>query len=156
MKMIMKDKGKSTLVAFSLAASMLLGGCMGDSADTTGAGITTTNGNTTIPSQDQGGGITPTPDGGSVPGTQTSNAVLYWQAPATNTDGSPLIDLQGYKVYAGSTAADLRYVTSVSATATSYTVNNLGAGTYYFAVSAYNQAGGESAFSNVASKTVTN
>ena len=36
----------------------------------------------------------------------------------------------------------------------SYVVGNLGTGTYYFAITAYNSAGAESAMSNIGSKTI--
>lgn len=163
MKIINAHTYKSGFFAFSLAASLLLGGCLDSGTGTSATGDgTTTNSSTgtvsqsTVTTTDENGTQITNTSATTQSPAQTGTAVLYWQPPSTNTDGSPLVDLQGYKVYAGNTSSDLRYVTSVSATATSYTMNNLGAGAHYFAVSAYNQAGAESTFSNVATKTINN
>jgi hypothetical protein len=85
------------------------------------------------------------------PGTAT----LTWVAPTTNTNGSPLKDLAGYYIYYGpSTDTLTQMITLVDAEATSYVVNGLASGTWYFAVQAYDSAGNRSALSNVASKTL--
>lgn len=84
---------------------------------------------------------------------------LTWTAPTTNTDGSALTDLQGYRLYQGpSTGAygpstDLG-AASCTAGSCTYNVPNLTAGTYFFAVTAYNGGGYESVFSNEATATV--
>jgi hypothetical protein len=86
------------------------------------------------------------------------SATLTWSAPTTNVDGTPLTDLAGYKVYFGTTSGVYSSSLSVGlnvGTPPSYIVNNLGAGTYYFAVTAYDAAGVESAFSTEASKNFT-
>ncbi len=85
----------------------------------------------------------------------SGSASLSWAAPTTNTDGSALTDLAGYRVYYG-TSADLlsRDLEITSANATSTTVGSLSAGTWYFAVAAVNSAGLVGDLSNVASKTV--
>jgi Fibronectin type III domain len=85
----------------------------------------------------------------------TGTASLSWSAPTENTDGTPITDLAGYHVYYGTNSSNLtQTVDIVGATVTSYVVRGLAAGTYYFAVSAYNGSGLESAKSNVASKTI--
>ena len=82
-------------------------------------------------------------------------ATLSWQAPTDNVDGSPLTDLAGFRVYYGNSANDLRYVIQVTdAGARSRVIENLTVGTWYFAATAYDQAGGESSRSNVAAKTI--
>jgi fibronectin type 3 domain-containing protein len=64
----------------------------------------------------------------------------------------------GYRVYWGTAPGTYRQTRGVglaAGTATSYTVNNLPAGqTYYFAVTAYDASGNESAFSAEASKVI--
>ena len=62
--------------------------------------------------------------------------------------------MQGYRVYWGT--ATRTYASSAQAgTATGYTISRLPSGhTYYFAVTAYDAAGTESAFSAEASKTI--
>jgi hypothetical protein len=88
--------------------------------------------------------------------TSKSNAVtLSWQAPTENADGSALMDLKGYKVHYGS--ASKSYSDSVqvaNAGLTTYVVQNLPAGTYYFAVTAYNGTGTESSLSGEVSTQV--
>jgi hypothetical protein len=78
-----------------------------------------------------------------------SNAVtLSWEAPTENADGSALVDLKGYKVHYGSASKSYSDVIQVSnAGLTTYVVQNLPAGKYYFAVTAYNGTGTESSLS---------
>jgi hypothetical protein len=83
-------------------------------------------------------------------------ASLSWLAPTQNTDGSPLTDLAGYRVYYGTSSSNMSQAVSISTVATtSYVVGSLGAGTWYFAVRSFNAAGVESESSNLASKTIT-
>lgn len=85
----------------------------------------------------------------------TGSATLSWTPPTTNTDGSPLTNLAGYRVYWGPGAGN--YTSSATLNnpgLTAYVVGNLAPGTYYFAVKAVNSAGTESQFSNVASKVI--
>jgi hypothetical protein len=81
-------------------------------------------------------------------------AALTWVAPTENADGTAVTDLAGYTVYYGTNPSDLTESVTVSgAASTSTEVKDLPAGTYYFAVSAYNAMGLESQQSNVASIT---
>jgi len=77
---------------------------------------------------------------------------LSWDPPPTNADGSPLTDLGGYKVYYGTTSNTYSKTIDVGKV-TTYKINLATGVTYYFAVTAYNQAGYESDFSNTVSKT---
>jgi hypothetical protein len=87
--------------------------------------------------------------------TATGSVTLTWTPPTQNTDGSPLNNLAGYKIYWG---------TSEGSYSKSATVNNPGLATYvveqltpaqwYFAVTAFSTAGAESGYSNVASKRI--
>jgi len=63
-------------------------------------------------------------------------------------------DLAGYKVYYGTGSRSYSAPISLGLQAT-YTVTGLAPGTYYFAVTAFNRDGLESAFSNEVSTTVT-
>ncbi len=75
--------------------------------------------------------------------------------PTTNTDGSPLTNLAGYKVYWGPSQGTYpNSVTLNNPGLTSYVVGNLAPGTYFFAATALNSAGVESSFSGVGSKTI--
>ena len=67
----------------------------------------------------------------------------------------PVTDLAGYRIHYGTSEYALTEIIQVSGAATtSYVVSGLSSGTYYFAVSAYNSLGNESAFSNLATKTL--
>ncbi len=83
----------------------------------------------------------------------TGSATLAWNAPTTNTDGTPLTDLAGYKIYYGTSSGN--YTSSVNiGNVTSYTITNLSSGTYFFAMTTYDTSGIESSFSNELSKTI--
>ncbi len=85
----------------------------------------------------------------------SSSASLSWSAPTHNEDGSPLTDLAGYRIYYGTSASDLSNRVEIGNPATTGTViQNLTAGTWFFAISAYTQAGVESSRSQVASKVI--
>jgi len=78
---------------------------------------------------------------------------LSWTAPTTNTNGTPLTDLAGYKIYYGTSSGNYSQNIDVG-NVTTYTLSNLAAGSYYFAATAYDTAGNQSAFSNEVNKTV--
>jgi len=81
-------------------------------------------------------------------------ATLNWTAPSFNTDGTPLTDLAGYKIYYGTSSQNYTSVASVG-NVTTYVLNGLTDGvTYYFTVTAYNTAGVESSYSQEVSKTL--
>jgi len=85
-----------------------------------------------------------------------STANLSWTAPTTNTDGSTLTDLAGYKLYYGT--APGTYTTTIDVGNTlSYQVLSLTGGvTYYFAVTAYDTSMNESVYSTEVVKTMGN
>src|ERR1700690_1811631 len=76
-----------------------------------------------------------------------SSVTLTWTPPTTNTDGTPLTDLAGYNVYYGTSSRSYGSPVNVG-NAITYTVTNLTPGSYYFAVTAYDTSGNESAYSN--------
>lgn len=81
-----------------------------------------------------------------------SSATLSWVAPTLNTDGSPLADLAGFRLYYGSHAAQLdRQLTLPNPGLSTWVVSSLTPGTWYFAVAAYNALGTESVRSEVVS-----
>ena len=83
------------------------------------------------------------------------SAVLSWTPPTQNTDGSSLSNLAGYRIVYGTSSTNLsRTIEITNVGQPTYTVTGLAAGTWYFAVRAYNSAGAESAASNVGSKTI--
>jgi hypothetical protein len=91
----------------------------------------------------------------TVQAVATGTATLTWTPPTQNTDGSPLTNLAGYKIYWGPAAGN--YPNSVTVNnpgIATYVVTSLIPGTYFFAASALNTAGTESALSLAASKTI--
>lgn len=82
-------------------------------------------------------------------------ATLSWTPPTSNTNGSALTNLAGYRIYYGTSASALNQQIQVANPGLStYVVTGLSKGTYYFAVRAYNSAGSESGLSNVVTKTI--
>ena len=81
-------------------------------------------------------------------------ALLSWQAPTKNVDGSTLTNLSGYKIYYGTASKNYTQTVSVSGATTTTVDVQLAPGTYYFAVTAIDSAGGESAKTNEVSKSV--
>jgi Putative Ig domain/Fibronectin type III domain len=85
----------------------------------------------------------------------TKSATLSWSAPTVNTDGSPLANLAGYRIYFGTSKTELKQSITVSSIGiTTYVISNLSSGTYYFAIRAYTTTGSESDLSNVVSRSV--
>ncbi|MCL4872569.1 PKD domain-containing protein [bacterium] len=88
------------------------------------------------------------------PPALAGEAILKWTAPSTNTDGSTLTDLAGFKVHYGTQSRTYSKTVDIG-NAAGYTVQDLAAGgTYYFSVTAYNSAGRESNYSNEVSKNI--
>jgi hypothetical protein len=84
----------------------------------------------------------------------SGSATLAWDAPTENVDGTPIEGLAGYRIHFGPSATELNQLIEVSgADSTTYVIDGLTSGTYYFAVSAYNSFGIEGALSNIASKS---
>jgi hypothetical protein len=87
--------------------------------------------------------------------SSTGAATLSWTPPTRNTDGTSLTNLSGYRIYYGTSSSSLTKTVAINSPGLStYVVSDLAPATYYFAVSAVNSAGAESARSSVASKVV--
>ena len=87
--------------------------------------------------------------------TGNGTATVTWNAPTTNTDGSPVTTLAGYRIYYGTAPNALTQSVTVSNPSTlSYEVTGLASGTWYFAVAADAADGSESAVSNAVPKTI--
>jgi hypothetical protein len=85
----------------------------------------------------------------AVAASQTTSATVRWTAPATNTDGTPITGLSGYRVFAGTTPGQYSQNLSIPGPAvTSVVLDGLASGNmWYFVVTAVNSAGLESAHS---------
>jgi hypothetical protein len=87
--------------------------------------------------------------------TAAGTATLTWLPPVANTDGSPLLDLAGHRVYWGRASGHYQNSATVDNPAiTTYVVENLLPGAYYFAIAAFDTDGAESAMSNEVSITI--
>lgn len=89
----------------------------------------------------------------TAPDPPPMTATLSWSASTQNTDGSQLTNLAGYRVYYGTSPNSLTQSVQLG-NVTTYVVQSLTAGTWYFAVSAYTTGNLESDRSNVVSKTL--
>lgn len=88
------------------------------------------------------------------PVTTSDSATLEWLAPTTTTDGSPLNQLLGYRIYYGRDITRLQTTIEVrNPGVLTYVVENLAPGTYYFAVTALT-VHGESKRSNAGRKII--
>lgn len=92
----------------------------------------------------------------SISGTTT----LRWQAPTQNVDGSPLTDLAGYRIYYGLESRNYTgMIDTVDGSATNWSfsipVSDVSQIQWYFAMTALNADGDESAYSNEVLKTLT-
>jgi len=83
------------------------------------------------------------------------SARLTWDAPTRNSDDTVLDDLAGYYIYYGTAIDDYPNRLDVDdPTMTTWLVENLVPGTWYFVVTAYDTSANESEQSNVAFKEV--
>jgi len=91
----------------------------------------------------------------TVADVSNGTAALEWLPPTQNTDGSALTNLAGYRIVYGTSTQQLTQTIQVAnAGMSSYVVDNLAPGTYYFAVRAYTSSGAESTNSNVVARVV--
>ncbi len=79
---------------------------------------------------------------------------LTWTPPVENEDGSPLTDLLGYYVYVGDSPEGMLPVWFIGADSSSVQLSYGATGDYYFAVSAINADGIESARTEAVVETV--
>jgi hypothetical protein len=74
---------------------------------------------------------------------------LNWQPPVENVDGTPLLDLAGYRIYYGVDPGNFSNTIELSNPGlSSYVVDNLTPNIWYFAATALNSKGIESSFSS--------
>jgi hypothetical protein len=85
----------------------------------------------------------------------TGAATLNWVPPTTDTKGDPLTGLAGIRIYYGTSPSKLAQMVQVAgASASSATIGNLTAGTWYFGGVAYTTAGAQSAMTGIVSKYI--
>ncbi len=109
------------VIAGSILCASFIAGCGGSdgsSASTDGSSVTSTGSS----------GIT---------AVQNSAVTLNWQPPTENTDGSALTDLSGYVISYGTQSGNYpNNITVDNPGLTTYVVDNLSPGTYYFTITA--------------------
>jgi Fibronectin type III domain len=99
--------------------------------------------------------VSTTPSGTAGLPTGTGTATLSWEAPTTTTAGAPLVNLAGYRIYYGTDENNLQATIELNGTGLqTYVLDDLGAGTWYFAVRAVTSTGAESSLSQIVSKTI--
>lgn len=138
-------------MAAALAA--LLAGC-DDSDGSAGASATpqAVNSLMTRAAARSGSGTTGAPKSGHL---TSDNATLYWEAPTSNTNGTALTDLTGYRIYYGESEDKMTETVQIADVGIqTYVIENLQAGTWYFAVRALSREGTESSLSDIVSKTI--
>jgi hypothetical protein len=87
--------------------------------------------------------------------TTYGSVTLSWTAPTENNDGSPLTDLDGYRVYWRKTSGNYAdSITIDNESITTYVVENIPSGTYEFIATSFNTSGVESRYSNPAMTVV--
>jgi Fibronectin type III domain len=87
--------------------------------------------------------------------SSNGTATLSWNAPTTNTDGTPVTALAGYHIYYGTSEGAMTLsVAAGGAATTSYEITGLTAGTWYFSVAADAADGAEGPPSDIGSKTI--
>ncbi|MBI4681891.1 MAG: fibronectin type III domain-containing protein [Nitrospirae bacterium] len=79
--------------------------------------------------------------------TIVDSVTLSWDASTTNSDGSPLTDLAGYKVHYGVSSNNYTQTVDVG-NFTGAVINNLSHGPWCFSVTAYDNSGNESGYSS--------
>jgi hypothetical protein len=136
----------STAFIGAFLALLSLAGCGGSGSDASSSASSTVSGTSS--------GSTTAPGSGTATGPAGS-VTLNWEPPSENTNGTEATQLIGYYVYYGTNPDELtQWVVSWGAQTSSFVVENLAPGTYYFSVRAYNWLGIESAPSATVSVTI--
>lgn len=85
----------------------------------------------------------------------SGSATVNWTTPMTNSDGTTLTDLASFRIAYGRSSTNLDQTAAVANTSlSSFTINNLSTGAWYFAVYVVNSRGVESEISNIGTKTI--
>jgi hypothetical protein len=107
-------------------------------------------GSPAVPGPSGNPGVAPPP---VPPPSSAGTATLEWLPPVTTTDGATLTTLAGYRIYYGTDVTRLTQRVDVNNPGVAtYVIDGLAPATYYFAVTAVDVRGGESARSNAGRK----
>jgi putative Ig domain-containing protein len=84
------------------------------------------------------------------------SVTISWEPPTTNTNGTPLTNLAGYKIYYGTSPTSMTQSVQIANPGlASYVVENLSPATWYFSLVSYTSADVESPQTEPVSATVT-
>lgn len=81
-------------------------------------------------------------------GVNMQSVTLEWDPSSINEDGSPLIDLKGFRIYYGDESRTYDLILEVSPDTNQCSINVVPEGTWYFSATAYDSYGNQSYFSN--------
>jgi hypothetical protein len=92
----------------------------------------------------------------SVTQTAMGSVTVSWVPPTTNSDGTPITNLAGYRIsYGTSPTALLQTISVATPGLTNYLIDNLTPGIWYFSIEAINSQGLNSAPSGIVAVTIT-
>jgi len=78
----------------------------------------------------------------------TGSALISWNPPTLNDDGTPLQDLSGYRLYYGTVSAQYTETVAINSPGvSSYLLDDITTGTYFLVMTSVNSAGIESVYS---------
>jgi hypothetical protein len=144
-----RGRGYRWVLAAILMA--MLSGCGGDDEDKSASQNPSPGGSAPPPAVP----TPPPPSSPTPPPAQARAATLEWTAPTTQTNGAQLADLAGYRIHYGKSAQALDQTIEIrNASISTYVVEGLAPGTYYFAVTAFNSRNLESERSNAGKKDI--
>ena len=87
--------------------------------------------------------------------TGTGSATLSWNPPNQRTDGAPLTNLAGYRIYYGRLSETYDYQIEINNPGVvTYVVEGLVPGDWHFVAAAFASAGLESDFSNEVTRQI--
>ena len=81
----------------------------------------------------------PAPAATAPPTTGNRAATLTWAAPTQYENGSPFVDLAGYRIWYGNAPGSYSRLVEIAPGTTTHNILNLAATTYFFSMTAYNQ-----------------
>ena len=144
------------------AFALLMSGCLTEvvapdvASHSSDSNLEASSGSDPAPSNDSNPAPSSDSNSASSSGETTYGSItLSWTAPTYNTDGSVLTDLEGYRIYGGtSPGTSPNSVTIDNESITIYVLENIPVGTYNFVATSFNSAGIESDYSNPVTKVV--
>ncbi len=87
--------------------------------------------------------------------TAPGSVIVSWDPPTQRDDGTPLTNLAGYRLRWGTAMGHYPNFESITNPGVAtYVIDELPPGTYYLVATAYDSAGMESGYSNVATTTI--